>query len=561
MSWPTPSSLRSRARALAGTACGLLALGLPLPLRAQRYVWVVPWQGPLGTPFQGVLWDRGSGTLVAAQGDRILRLDPRDGSSREIGKVLRDGYVPGPDEYLGPLVVNKIAQGPGGEFIVNDYGDPDYVDGLGGKISRVRPGGEVEPLAGWDGGDQVYTGDTEKALEATFGLTDLAVGAGGQVYLADNRNHRVFEVYPRADGKGFGIRTIAGNGDDPVVQEEAEEKDPPQAGPEPALAVAISPQAIARDPRPGSAGDRLAVTGETNRVHLLTRGSGQDGAAWGLTAVAGDGETLGGGEGHDDALDTSLNDPHQLAWGEDGTLYVLTQDLLWALKPPLAPGDGPWSSQAIAGRRAKAGEPLPGRRCPIWPGQPAQGFNGLHQMRHMAAVPGGGLLLTDGAADALGPPQILFIGPESDISLAQRVAAHQKAESEGNWSGTRDIREGLARLHRLAANRNTTLFDAPFRSLARAFARDQGHLVPGLARDAQRLIGSFLLDHRVAAFRFRLALHAIQAGSPFESAWCRAAAQFEALPAPEALESKSGPSAKRWRTEADERKDGAPGPA
>jgi hypothetical protein len=541
MSHPIPAlPLRTRLWTLVLAGCGLLALGTPL--RAQRYVWVVP--GTKGHGFQGVLWDRGTGTLVVNYEDRVLRLDPRDWTRREIARLN-----PGPDL----VKLHEIAPAPGGAFVVNDYGPSEYGEAGGHQVSLVFPEGRVETVAS-DRHDQRYQDDTEDALDAGFAMTALAAGGDGRFYLADNLNARVFQIYPQEGKNGYGFRAIAGVGEDPVNVTDEEEQRSLDAGVEQALEAMIAPDSIARDPSASPAEERLAVAGhEQSRVHLLSRRSGPGGETWGLSLLAGAGGSHpGDGLEHADARNAHLNGVRAMAWGDDGTLHVLTADLLWSLMPPGMPEGGPWSCRAIAG--AADGKAIVRTWLhPVATGEPAAGVPYLGQMKHLATVPGGGLLLTEGHEGTSG---IVFIGPESDLSLARRVAAHREAEQAEAWSAARNIWEDLARLHRTAVAGHPALFGARFMALNRAHC-----LHSRLPVDLQRLVGSFLLDPRVATFRFALALEAIRAGSRFERTWILAEAQFRKLPTPEgaelpapdgaAAEQKEGEGsvAKRPRTE------------
>ena len=141
--------------------------------------------------------------------------------------------------------------------------------------------------------------------------------------------------------------------------------------------------------------------------------------------------------------------------------------------------------------------------------------------RHLAVVPGGGLLIADGAPFEERGHGILFIGPRGDDALAGRVHAHRQAEAAGDWARARAILDRLARRRDDAVSGQGTVFDLPFVGLSRkAIVR------PGLGRDVHRLIGAFLVDPRVVAFRIGLAVETIIDDSEFERARGRACAWY-----------------------------------
>lgn len=131
--------------------------------------------------------------------------------------------------------------------------------------------------------------------------------------------------------------------------------------------------------------------------------------------------------------------------GEDGTLYVLGYGLLWSYIPLAPAGPGPLAPAGSGGPRwrceALAGPLAPKSIDPAWPpqGAPADQVDPgvLRGIRHLAAVPGGGLLLSDGKAG------IRFIGPAGDTALADRLRAHARARRDGDATRAQGVLDRL----------------------------------------------------------------------------------------------------------------------
>jgi hypothetical protein len=209
-------------------------------------------------------------------------------------------------------------------------------------------------------------------------------------------------------------------------------------------------------------------------------------------------------------IDFPVRKPHRLEVGDDGTVYILGHGLLWACTPLEPSGDEAdplwhWHWEAIAGPLA------PKTLVAAWPpqGAPADELDPtiLRRIRHMAAVPGGGLLLSDGVDG------IRFLGPAADAALAERLRAHAQARltsAAGPAPAAPAVPAGLERQR-----------DAPiglrFRGLCRA-----GTLAPCLGADVLGKIDAFLVDPKVLAFRAGMAARAFRAGMAARA--CRAGA-------------------------------------
>ncbi|OKH98947.1 hypothetical protein A6A06_25420 [Streptomyces sp. CB02923] len=154
-----------------------------------------------------------------------------------------------------------------------------------GVIVTVAGGGTAG--SGGDGGAA-----TAAQLHCPFGLVAAATGS---LYIADYQNHRVRKV--RADGV---VVTVAGSGKKGYGGDGG-----------PAVAAAFrDPAGVALD----GAG-RLFVADRSNQ---RIRKVGRDGV---VTTVAGNGTAGFGGDGGP-ATAASLNFPHALSVGRDGSLYI-----------------------------------------------------------------------------------------------------------------------------------------------------------------------------------------------------------------------------------------------
>lgn len=152
----------------------------------------------LGWP-SGVAVDRNGRVYVADQSNRRVRRIDESGVITTIAGTGDWGFSgdggPATEADLGS--VYNIATDPEGNVYLGAYR----------RIRKIGPSGVITTIAGTgqDGG----TGDGGPATEATLSwLLDVAADAGGNVYIADNGNHRVWRI----DADGI-ITTLAGTGE------------------------------------------------------------------------------------------------------------------------------------------------------------------------------------------------------------------------------------------------------------------------------------------------------------------------------------------------------------
>ena len=135
--------------------------------------------------------DRGELFVGDSEGRRVMRIAP-DG---------RADVVHGGGERATPVDVAGVAGG-----------DLYLVESFGGRILKRDPGGRVTLLAG-DGFDKPVDGAPARTTRFSF-PDDVAVGPGGDVYIAEN-GHQVWRI--DTDGRarlvaGTGQRGFAGDG-------------------------------------------------------------------------------------------------------------------------------------------------------------------------------------------------------------------------------------------------------------------------------------------------------------------------------------------------------------
>jgi trimeric autotransporter adhesin len=148
------------------------------------------------------------GVVVDASGNLFIA----DALNNRIRKVTTSGIIStvagngtagfsgddGPATYAELNLPAWAAVDASGNLFVADQGN--------GRIRKVTPGGIISTVAG--NGTEGYSGDGGAALNAAFDLpTGVAIGATGDLFIADSLNGRIREV--TSDGV---INTLAGNG-------------------------------------------------------------------------------------------------------------------------------------------------------------------------------------------------------------------------------------------------------------------------------------------------------------------------------------------------------------
>lgn len=192
----------------------------------------------------------------------------------------------------GPAVNAQLAFPTG--VATDGIGNVYIADNSNHRIRMVDRGGTIETIAGT--GTKGFGGDGGPATSASFYYpADVAAGAEGSVYVADGRNNRIRKI----DSAGI-VTTIAGNG---------------QIGsPEPGVAAIRS-----RFRSPGGVGvdsqGRVYIPDDwTRRVYMVDN-------AGVLRIVAGNGELRGGGDGGL-ATNAAVGRPEDVAISDTDALYI-----------------------------------------------------------------------------------------------------------------------------------------------------------------------------------------------------------------------------------------------
>ncbi|MCZ6750920.1 MAG: hypothetical protein O7E51_03730 [Acidobacteria bacterium] len=248
------------------------------------------------------------GVVVDSSGNLIVA----DFNNRRVMKISRTGILTvaagngffGTSGDGGPAR-NASLSGP--SAVALDAAGNLYIAVPGPSLIRkVSPGGIITTVAG--NGEFDFSGDGGPATSAS--LNDpkgLAVDAAGNLYIADEENHRIRKVSP--DGiittvVGNGTRTgvIDGEGGDPA-------DDLGDGGPATSASL-NSPSGVAVD----AAGNLYIADSDNDRVRKVS----PDGI---ITTVAGNGNSAFSGDGGP-ATSASLSSPAGVAVDAAGNLYI-----------------------------------------------------------------------------------------------------------------------------------------------------------------------------------------------------------------------------------------------
>ena len=152
---------------------------------------------------------------------------------------------------------------------VDTAGNLFIADYDGARIRKVTPNGVITTVAG--NGASAFGGDGGPATQAEIGPTDVAVDAAGNLFIADNDNHRVRKVTPNGV-----ITTLTGNGTAAFTGD----------GGLASAAQVANPRGVAVD----SAGNVFIADYDNNRIRKIsTDGRISTVAGNGVFAFSGDG--------------------------------------------------------------------------------------------------------------------------------------------------------------------------------------------------------------------------------------------------------------------------------
>ena len=175
-----------------------------------------PWLGPAylgdGGPAADLLLCYPKGLAVESSGELLISDRGRGRRGRVVWRIDRDGmaHIVAGTGISGAatesLAVELNLDRPEGLAVAGD-GSIFLSDGYNHSVYRIDSDGTVERVAGT--GTQGYSGDGGKATEAQlFRPGEIRIDSGGNLLIADVRNHRV----RRVDSSGR-ITTVAGTGE------------------------------------------------------------------------------------------------------------------------------------------------------------------------------------------------------------------------------------------------------------------------------------------------------------------------------------------------------------
>jgi trimeric autotransporter adhesin len=318
----------------------------------------------LGYP-RGVAVDASGNIYIADTSNYCIRLVTR--STGIITTVAGDGTA-GYKGDGGPATSASLYDP--WDIAVDASGDMYIADFYNNRIRMVtRSTGIITTVAG--DGRIGYRGDGGPATSAgLYYPYGVAVDASGNIYIADNHNHRI-RLVTRSTGI---ISTVAGNGTAGYRGD---------GGPATSAGL-YYPQGIAVD----ASGNIYIPDYYANRIRLVTRSTGI------ITAVAGDGAFGYKGDGGQ-ATSASLTTPSSIAVDASGNMYIAdTGNNRIRLVTPkastasLAPSSSPLSSPLSAAPTALIRDlNTPSKRPTSAPSVPPQSVSPTSSPTTMRIVP------------------------------------------------------------------------------------------------------------------------------------------------------------------------------
>lgn len=241
---------------------------------------------------EGVAMDKLGNIIVADRDNNVIRRITPRGEVSTIAGTGTAGYADGPGNAAMFKSPFKVAIDNDNNIIVADR------DNF--KIRKVTPDGVVSTIAGSTAGFADGSGGSAKFAQPL----DVAVDAIGNIYVADNTNHRIRKISPAG-----AVSTLAGSG---------------TAG----YADGTGTAAMFRNPS-GLTLDNAGNIIVADRINNLVRKVTPDGV---VTTVAG---TTTAGTSDGPASSATFNNPYGVVVGPDENIYVadLTSALIRKITP------------------------------------------------------------------------------------------------------------------------------------------------------------------------------------------------------------------------------------
>jgi RHS repeat-associated protein len=267
---------------------------------------------------------RGDGSLLISDGASCIRqVDAQGMITRFAGQCAVPGFAGD-----GGLALDALLQTPR-DIAIGADGNVYIADTLNHRIRRVAPNGVITTVAGsGPTGAQAgqFSGDDGPAIDARFSSpSGVDVSRSGVLYIADTGNGRVRSV--AADGV---VRTVAGNGEATSSNEEIA-----------TLVSLSSPQRV----RVAANGTLYLTEPSRHRVQRVAR----DGKIYRFAGTGAEGYLGDGGK----AQNALLTSPSDIAVQADDSVVILDQNNTIRLVSPL----GIISTLAgVAGAQTHAGD-------------------------------------------------------------------------------------------------------------------------------------------------------------------------------------------------------------
>jgi uncharacterized protein (TIGR03437 family) len=293
----------------------------------------------------GVAVDASGNLYIADTSNRRIRKVASNGTITTVAGNGRIGY----SGDGGPATSAQVNWPMG--VAVDASGNLYIADSVDCRIRRVSQNGTITTVAG--NGTAGYRGDRGPAVSAQLDSPNgVAVGASGDLYIADTDNHRIRKVAP--DGT---MSTVAGNGTAGYGGD---------GGPATSAALS-SPRRVAMD----TSGNLYITDFGNNRIRRVD----PNGIIW---TVAGNGTSGFGGDGGL-ATDATVSNATDVSMDTSGNLYILDT-----------------SNERIR-KVSPAGTIATVVGGPVGDGGPGV-FVGLHELDGLAYDSGGNLYLADATA-------------------------------------------------------------------------------------------------------------------------------------------------------------------